>query len=237
LSTRGQSPCSATRRPALARQIMDVRRRPITLKLLSPRLAAMDPDSLRRPRLEVAGPALTEAVPRSRQFCMTAVFHRPCRIAGHLLRVDFRSPGAVNVRFPADYAPSTWAHYRPETLDGVDACVHAAAEYARNRPRAGGPPAPANRLLPPSSAPRVDEPDHADRAGELFGPSATFEVFDPEPTRCAGLCHVTEYPCLAASIWSRYIDRPLLCGRLQLCAALRLLWTQPCPLRRRSVRV
>ena len=53
---------------------------------------------------------------------------------------------------------------------------------------------------------QVDDPAAPIVQEEVFGPVATFEVFDSEAD-AVGLANITEFG-LSASVWSRDIDRP-----------------------------
>src|SRR5205807_9775013 len=66
----------------------------------------------------------------------------------------------------------------------------------------------------------VDDPPPPSEQEEVFGPVATFEVFESEAD-AVRLANATEYG-LAASVWSRDIDRPRRVGR-QLRAGT--VWT------------
>ena len=100
----------------------------------------------------------------------------------------------------------------------VDALVSAAAEYATVLVR-GGLADPDTAFYHPSLL-EVDDPTMPIVQEEVFGPVATFEVFESEAD-AVRLANVTEYG-LAASIWSRDIDRPRRVGR-QLRAGT--VWT------------
>src|SRR6266576_3142872 len=105
-----------------------------------------------------------------------------------------------------------------ENARRVDALVSAAAEYATVLVR-GGLADPDTAFYHPSLL-EVDDPTTPIVQEEVFGPVATFEVFESEAD-AVRLANVTEYG-LAASIWSRDIDRPRRVGR-QLRAGT--VWT------------
>ena len=129
-----------------------------------------------------------------------------------------KSLGAVNVGPGDDPASDMGPMIDAENARRVDALVSAAAEYATVLVR-GGLADPDTAFYHPSLL-EVDDPTTPIVQEEVFGPVATFEVFESEAD-AVRLANVTEYG-LAASIWSRDIDRPRRVGR-QLRAGT--VWT------------
>src|SRR5947209_9756093 len=170
--------------------------------------------------LDVAVPLLTKAVTTfSGQFCMTGSrVIAQAGIAGQLRERLSKSLGAVNVGPGDDPASDMGPMIDAENAHRVDALVSAAAEYATVLVR-GGLADPDTAFYHPSLL-EVDDPTTPIVQEEVFGPVATFEVFESEAD-AVRLANVTEYG-LAASIWSRDIDRPRRVGR-QLRAGT--VWT------------
>jgi len=170
--------------------------------------------------LDVVVPVLTKAVTTfSGQFCMTGSrVIAQAGIAGQLRERLSKSLGAVNVGPGDDPASDMGPMIDAENARRVDALVSAAAEYATVLVR-GGLADPDTAFYHPSLL-EVDDPTAPIVQEEVFGPVATFEVFESEAD-AVRLANVTEYG-LAASIWSRDIDRPRRVGR-QLRAGT--VWT------------
>jgi acyl-CoA reductase-like NAD-dependent aldehyde dehydrogenase len=139
-------------------------------------------------------------------------------IAGELRERLSKSLGAVNVGPGDDPASDMGPMIDAENARRVDALVAAAAKYATVLVRGG--PAPANTAFYHPSLLEVDDPTRPIVQDEVFGPVATFEVFEFEAD-AVRLANITEYG-LAASIWSRDVDRPRRVGR-QLRAGT--VWT------------
>src|SRR6266487_3678220 len=193
----------------------------VTLKRLSLELGGKTPMIVFDDAdLDVVVPVLTKAVTTfSGQFCMTGSrVLAQAGIAGELRERLSKSLGAVNVGPGDDPASDMGPMIDAENARRVDALVGAAAEYATVLVR-GGPTPPNTAFYHPSLL-EVDDPTTPIVQEEVFGPVATFEVFESEAD-AVRLANVTEYG-LAASIWSRDIDRPRRVGR-QLRAGT--VWT------------
>src|SRR5260370_12136491 len=128
------------------------------------------------------------------------------------------SLAAVNVGPGDDPASDMGPMIDAENAHRVDALVSSAAEYATVLVR-GGLREPDSAFYHPSLL-EVDDLTSPIVQEEGFGPVATFEVFESEGD-AVRLANVTQYG-LAASIWSRDIDRPRRVGR-QLRAGT--VWT------------
>ena len=193
----------------------------VTLKRLSLELGGKTPMIVFDDAdLDVVVPVLTKAVTTfSGQFCMTGSrVLAQAEIAGELRERLSKSLGAVNVGPGDDPASDMGPMIDAENARRVDALVSTAAEYATVLVR-GGLADPDTAFYHPSLL-EVDDPTTPIVQEEVFGPVATFEVFESEAD-AVRLANVTEYG-LAASIWSRDIDRPRRVGR-QLCAGT--VWT------------
>jgi acyl-CoA reductase-like NAD-dependent aldehyde dehydrogenase len=170
--------------------------------------------------LDVVVPTLTAAVTTfSGQFCMTGSrVIAQAGIAGELRDRLSKSLGAVNVGPGDDPASDMGPMIDAANARRVDEFVNAAADYATVLVR-GGVTEPNTAYYHPSLL-EVDDPTTPIVQEEVFGPVATFEVFESEAD-AVRLANATEYG-LAASIWSRDIDRPRRVGR-QLRAGT--VWT------------
>jgi acyl-CoA reductase-like NAD-dependent aldehyde dehydrogenase len=170
--------------------------------------------------LDAVVPVLTKAVTTfSGQFCMTGSrVLAQAGIAGELRERLSKSLSAVNVGPGDDPASDMGPMIDAANARRVDAIVEAAGEYATVLVR-GGLAHPETAFYQPSLL-EVDDPTTPIVQQEVFGPVATFEVFATE-SDAVRLANITEYG-LAASIWSRDVDRPRRIGR-QLRAGT--VWT------------
>ncbi len=153
-------------------------------------------------------PALTKAITTfAGQFCMAGSRVLVQRgVADQLRERLVASLGAIRVGPGDDTATEMGAMIDVGNARRVEQIVAAAGDYATilvQGTRHGALLSPSLIEVADVSAPIVQD--------EVFGPVATFEVFDTE-TEAMTRANATEHG-LAASIWTRDVDRPLRIGR------------------------
>jgi betaine-aldehyde dehydrogenase len=163
--------------------------------------------------LDAAVPVLTKAVTTfSGQFCMTGSRVLAQRgIADELRARLSESLAAVKVGPGDDTASEMGPMIDAPSARRVDGLVAAAAGYATVLVRGGLPEGTESSAYYRPSLIEVSDVDTPIVQQEVFGPVATFEVFGTEAD-AVRRANATEYG-LAASVWSRDIDRPLRVGR------------------------
>jgi acyl-CoA reductase-like NAD-dependent aldehyde dehydrogenase len=156
--------------------------------------------------LDVVVPTLTAAVTTfSGQFCMTGSRILVQRSVSAELRERLsKSLSAVKVGPGDDPTSEMGPMIDAANAQRVDAIVREAESYATVLVR-GGATDPSSAYYYPSLV-EVDDPTSPIVQQEVFGPVATFEVFDTEAD-AVRLANITEYG-LSASVWSRDINRP-----------------------------
>lgn len=165
--------------------------------------------------LDAAVPVLAKAITTfTGQFCMTGSRILVQRGLADELRTRLSAAlEAVRVGPGDDPASDMGPLIDRANADRVDRLVADTAVYADILVRGGrvtdGPLA-AGAFVRPSLI-EVKELDVPIVQQEVFGPVATFEVFDDEAEAIAR-ANATEFG-LAASVWSRDVDRPLRVGR------------------------
>ncbi|MGW4201367.1 aldehyde dehydrogenase family protein [Streptomyces sp. NPDC004726] len=165
--------------------------------------------------LDAAVPVLTKAVTTfTGQFCMTGSRILVQRGIADELRTRLSAAlEAVRVGPGTDPDSEMGPLIDQANADRVHRIVEDASAYAKILVRGGritqGPLAKGAFVRP--SLVEVTEIDRPIVQEEVFGPVATFEVFDDEADAIAR-ANATEYG-LAASVWSRDADRPLRVGR------------------------
>ncbi|MFD7550533.1 aldehyde dehydrogenase family protein [Streptomyces sp. NPDC059816] len=165
--------------------------------------------------LDAAVPVLTKAITTfTGQFCMTGSRILVQRGVADALRSRLSAAlEAVRVGPGTDPASEMGPLVDLANADRVDRVVADAAEYAEVLVRGGriteGPLARGAFVRP--SLVEVQDVNRPIVQQEVFGPVATFEVFDDEADAIAR-ANATEFG-LAASVWSRDADRPLRVAR------------------------
>jgi betaine-aldehyde dehydrogenase len=163
--------------------------------------------------LDAAVPVLTKAVTTfSGQFCMTGSRVLAQRgIADELRARLSKSLAAVKVGPGDDAASEMGPMIDAASARRVDGLVEAAAGYGTVIVRGGLPAGAENSAYYRPSLVEVSNLDTPIVQQEVFGPVATFEIFDTEAD-AVQKANATEYG-LAASVWSRDVDLPLRVGR------------------------
>jgi acyl-CoA reductase-like NAD-dependent aldehyde dehydrogenase len=165
--------------------------------------------------LDAAVPVLAKAITTfTGQFCMTGSRILVQQGIADELRTRLSAAlEAVRVGPGDDPSSDMGPLIDRANAERVDRFVEESASYANVLVRGGqvtdGPLA-AGAFYRPSLL-EVADPSKPLVQQEVFGPVATFEVFDTEADAVA-LANATDYG-LAASIWTRDVDRPLRVGR------------------------
>jgi acyl-CoA reductase-like NAD-dependent aldehyde dehydrogenase len=165
--------------------------------------------------LEAVVPTLVKSITVfAGQFCMTGSRILAQRGIADALRNRLRRAlQAVRVGPGEDPGSDMGPMIDQANVDRVDAIVERALAYSTAIVRGGRPDDPAlarGAYFRPALL-EIDDPNSDIVQREVFGPVATFEVFDSEQDAIS-LANATEFG-LAAGIWTRDVDRPMRVGR------------------------
>jgi acyl-CoA reductase-like NAD-dependent aldehyde dehydrogenase len=165
--------------------------------------------------LEAVVPTLVKSITVfAGQFCMTGSRILAQRGIADALRNRLRRAlQAVRVGPGEDPGSDMGPMIDQANVDRVDAIVERALAYSTAIVRGGRPDDPAlarGAYFRPALL-EIDDPNSDIVQHEVFGPVATFEVFDNEQDAIS-LANATEFG-LAAGIWTRDVDRPMRVGR------------------------